>query len=800
MERFRIVWYALFLALSATATAQIGERPKGQPYFDTISLGFSRAVRAEAWVPVRVTLRNPGPSTDVEILTAAEESDGSRLPMLVRSRVHLAAGVTRKHVLYFRPERCERLIFELYQEGRLSNRESVEPVHLAPAEPLVVGLSYVGKGFVCDQVQGGGTRLRFNNSLMFEDLPSRWQGYEAVDVVVLGGLPPERLTVMQEQALADWVRAGGLLIVSPGGQPEHNIEGTLIEQILPVRILGTRLVEGLPPLEEIYGPIVRQKDRIGLSETVVTEGSVELQMGQLPLVVSRQEGLGRVVFVAFDLAADRLTMWPQLGRFYNDVIERSARLPVARLTGMGEEGARVLHENLGVRVLPRKVVAGFLGLNLVILLVLLLGVRGRRERAFMALVLCAPVMALIIYWAGERISNVTGPMAGAVHVVRSASGQSSAAGVGYHALLSDRETHCDVSFAANPTAFLRSFSAFGSADESRRTSAESILEKYEMIDGDVKSLRGLHLRPRSVTLFESSYMTDLGGAIEARAVWGQGGIRIEATNRSNRKIRDAFVACNRNALAIGDIAPGATVAATLTGDSAQGSMTAFSRAAFKTKQDAEEDRIVNSVYAVDYLNALADTGALVCGWFDDEPVEVKVTGLEPEPATRSRTLWAVAARREAESGRVLLPRGSMAAVFDPGRTNIFRRGRWLPVMGGSEMTVEFAAPSELRDLRPTRMTFFLRLGQAPAAVSIEAYNAEKKSYDIIAGEAGVLGPKPVALSRTAFALEPAERYWLPGRACARLRLVVQSLAKAESGGSRGPVIEELDMEVEGVRE
>jgi len=780
--------------------AQIGERPKGQPYFDNISLGFARAVRANAWVPVRVMLKNPGPPTEVEVLIWAEESDGSRLPMLVRSRLFLAAGVTRKHVLYFRPERCQRLTFELYQRGRLTNREAVEPVHLSPGEPLVVGLSYSGKGFVADQRDVDVTRLRFNNTLSFSDAPSRWQGYEAVDVIVLGGLPPEGLTVMQEQALADWVRAGGLLIVSPGGQPDHNYEGTLIEQLLPVRILGTRLVEALPPLEEIYGPITRQKDRIGLSEVVVREGTVDLQMGQLPLVVSRREGLGRVVFVAFDLGADRLTMWPRLNRFYGDLVERAGHLPVTRLTALPDEAARTLHENMGVKVLSRSIVAGFLGLNLIVVLLLLLGIRGRRERAFLLLVLCAPAMALLIHYAGIAASDVSGPMSSAIHVIRTASGQSRAAGVGYHALLSDHETHCDVDFKDNPTAFLRSFSASRSGEETRRTSAETVLETYEVIDDDVKRIRGLHLRPRSVTLFESSYMTELDGAVEARAIWGSGGIRIEATNRSNRTLRDAFVACNRNAVPIGDLAPGASAGATLTNDTAQGLMTTFSRTAFKTKRDVEEDRIVNAMYAVDYLNALGDTGPLVCGWFDDEPVDVGISGLDPTPQTAARTLWTVAARREAEPGRVLLPKGSLAAAFIPNRSNIFLSGRWLPIYGGSTMTVEFAAPEALRGMHPTSLTFFLRLGQAPAAVAVEAFDVEKGAYEVVVGEPGEAGVRPVPTSRTAFRLEPVDRYWSKGRGCVRVRVTAKSLARTTAGGGRGPVIEELDMEVEGLRE
>ena len=682
------VWCA---AWHGAGSARAVERPEGRPRFDRISVGFSQALRAECWAPVQLMLRNPGAAVDVEVVVAAEDSMGMRLPMMTRARVRLPAQATRRQTVYVWPGLCRRLVFEMYRQGRLTHRESASPRHIPAGDTLVLGLSYEGMGWGCWQERDEGPRLLFNSAFRFAELPERWEGYDAVDAIILGDLPPGGVTVMQERALVEWVRGGGTLIVNPGGR-RARYEGTLIEKVLPVKILGTRLVKALPAVAEIYGRIPASPERIGLTEAVVSDGVVSLRMGRFPLVVSRHEGVGRVVFVAFDLSSERLSGRPWLRRFYSDIIEQRGRLPAAHRTRLSQEAAAILLGTMGMKVMARGVVGLFLGANLACMIVVLAVMRTRRERAFLILVIAAPFLALAINLFGRAAANVADLKAAGLHVLRTTSSQSEGVVAGYHALLSDTEADCDIGFPEVPSAFPRALAASTPEQAAPRGAVRTAKERYDFEDGDLKRLRRLRLRPRTVTLFQSRAMATLPGALEARATFTKSGIRFGVTNRSRHDFRRGFVAYNRNAAPIGDLAPGESTTVVLTGRTARGMMAGFSRTAFKTQRDVEEGRLANSLYSARPINAVAHTGGLVFGWVEGAPVAVTIAGPAASPRSSARTLWVVGASTGTEGRDLLLPKGSLSLRFSRPLSNVFLHGRWADIYGSCGMEAEFMMP------------------------------------------------------------------------------------------------------------
>lgn len=799
-----VVSAVLLVALWGSGVfAQIGDLPEKQPHFSRVAVGFSSFVRSDSWIPIRLMVQNPGAATDVEVVVYAADSVGSRMPLLVRAPLHLPADSIRRHTMYVRTGNCEKLLFELYDKNqRLTNRASVAPAHISASEPLILGLSNNGMGFVCTQEPSASERLRFNNALGFSDLPERRQGYEAVDVIILGSLPAEQITVLQQRAIIEWVRAGGLLVFSPGAYT-HNYEGTLLEGILPAQILGSRLVEGLPPLEDIYGPIKREKQRLGLTEIVASDGTVNLQMGQFPLVVSRPEGAGRVVFVAFDLSGERMLSWPHLIKFYRDLTDRQGRLPDIRKTRLPAEASAILNEYMGVKVMPRRQVAGFLCVNVILVVIVLVGARKRREYGFLILLFCAPVLALAINAFGRAAANITEPLAAGLHVVRTVSGQSGGAGNGFHAVLSDKEARSDVIFPDTPSLFCQALPVMPEKGK-QLTSAEAAQESYEMADEDLKWLRDLRLRPRSVSVLESSYLATMPGAVSAVAVFDGKGISVAVKNESNAPFERGFIAYNRNAAILDDLAPGESATVRLSGATAQGLMAGFSRKPLKDKREAENDRVINSLYAVNVARQIADTGLHVFGWIEREPVTLKLEGLAAAPKSSGRTLWIITPQRRMEGKRFLLPKGSLAMRLSNTKSNIFRWGNWADIYGLGMMTVDFGVPVELRDMKPTRMSLFLRTGQAPALVALEVFDWQAGKYDVLVGEPvdGEPQARPVRADRTTFEVKFPEKYLSPGRGIVRVSLVIKSIHNeiVDSVGNRIPIIEDLDLEIEGIHE
>lgn len=91
------------------------------------------------------------------------------------------------------------------------------------------------------------------------DLPDRWIGLEAVDVLIWDEPDPASIGNNQLRALLEWVENGGQLIVGLGGRWTA-VEGTALAEVLPVRSRSGAAPGSLPPTIEVsrLGEFFRQ--------------------------------------------------------------------------------------------------------------------------------------------------------------------------------------------------------------------------------------------------------------------------------------------------------------------------------------------------------------------------------------------------------------------------------------------------------------------------------------------------------------------------------------------------------------
>src|SRR5262249_16658131 len=90
----------------------------------------------------------------------------------------------------------------------------------------------------------------------FEALPTRWFGYDAVDLVILTTGNLDFITKLlndrsnRREALAEWVQRGGHLMISTGSH--QDVLGALLESKtldIPLKLSGKRSVERLTEVE-----------------------------------------------------------------------------------------------------------------------------------------------------------------------------------------------------------------------------------------------------------------------------------------------------------------------------------------------------------------------------------------------------------------------------------------------------------------------------------------------------------------------------------------------------------------------
>lgn len=150
-------------------------------------------------------------------------------------------------------------------------------------------------------------------------LPDRWIGYDAVDVVVL--TTGKREFVLQlaqdsetprRNALLEWVRRGGQLILSAGRNKQEVAQLLSRMPLLDVKVTGSEVVKGLPVLSNQWSERINLTPLEQVEIATVEVGksvNVLVRDAKKPILMQSSCGLGRVLLVAFDLDTPPFTSW-----------------------------------------------------------------------------------------------------------------------------------------------------------------------------------------------------------------------------------------------------------------------------------------------------------------------------------------------------------------------------------------------------------------------------------------------------------------------------------------------------------
>lgn len=134
---------------------------------------------------------------------------------------------------------------ELVSRGEVSFRATppVQPASLFADDFLIVSLSPESVGRVKDLIESDlipKYRRKIRVSHMNPvNLSEHWVGLEMVDAIVWDRARPDQLTQRQREAIVDWVRHGGLLLVGCGDAADALRLTPELHDILPVTLAGS---------------------------------------------------------------------------------------------------------------------------------------------------------------------------------------------------------------------------------------------------------------------------------------------------------------------------------------------------------------------------------------------------------------------------------------------------------------------------------------------------------------------------------------------------------------------------------
>ncbi len=290
----------------------LGAGPGGAGAEPTVRIeaagGFDGYYRSGHWVPFIISLANQGDEVRAEVRLEWATMGGT--VAFAATPVELPAG-SRKRIFMFAPiSGSNPLITAKVAAGDKTLAET--PVRLRVLQPgeLLVGVvtadprSFEFLGLL----RPGGNRRLIPVRLSPADLPPKAAALRHFDLLAFAAVSTSDLSADQRAAVDRWVAEGGTVLFGGGPATARVLDG--LPELAPVRQAGTVVLSELPALETfaraplwLSGPTV-----VGAGQPA--EGAlVLLEQNGLPLIVERQYGLGRAVFLALDPTLEAFRLW-----------------------------------------------------------------------------------------------------------------------------------------------------------------------------------------------------------------------------------------------------------------------------------------------------------------------------------------------------------------------------------------------------------------------------------------------------------------------------------------------------------
>jgi hypothetical protein len=371
----------------------------------SIRLGFDGKAKVGYWIPLQVSLRGGAESVTAQVEVTVPDSDGtaSRVSSRGEKPVLLSPGQESTVLLYVKLGRLEPTITVDVKD----EEETIATRTFEIGEEALDGLLPADKQLIVSLGEPIGIteaiKLRGQNDWEDEpvvearlsdasQLPTRWYGYDGVDVVVLSTSDASQYRDLtgdsaRATALDTWVRRGGKLILCVGKEAPEVLDSEHgLAQFSPGEFAAgdMAILRSSAAIEEFaFADYSGTHDGVSTSAAAgfrldvprigTPQGRVLMSDGlSLPLAIRTARDFGQVIFVALDLDRPPLSRWSGRGRLVAKLLDfkigddkTDAQTNVSQFDYWGYDDhvgqlRSGLDEFPGVRVLPFSVITGLL--------------------------------------------------------------------------------------------------------------------------------------------------------------------------------------------------------------------------------------------------------------------------------------------------------------------------------------------------------------------------------------------------------------------------------------------------------
>ncbi|MBV9792098.1 MAG: hypothetical protein JOZ51_28185, partial [Chloroflexi bacterium] len=683
----------------------------------TVQPFFEGNYRAGNWIPFRITVANEGQDLSATVTLQAGTSFAANL--------ELPRGAEKSLILYARPlDEIRRVatVRVLTSGAELAKVET--PIKGVNAAAPVVG--YISQQAVTlpQPAAPPATPKIAHLPIQPGELPDRSEALSMFDALVIDGAPLTGLTATQQQALTDWVRLGGQLVI--GGTDLQATLAQLPENLRAATVGGAApggQISLLPELTAEQTPAAIEVRGAAGTRSIATAGATTVG-------VQQQFGQGQISVLGFSLSAPELGLLPDAALVWENVA--TLHVSTTDLQQMqqtddvqAQQFASVLTLLPVLAVPPMTTLAIVLGLYLLIIgpgLYLLLRRLDCQAWGWVAVPLVTIVFSLGAYGYGLRLRG-SDTILNQISIVESIAGRSRVRT--YAGIFSPRTQTYQIK--TSPEALIEPIVG-GDFGGGAPLSPGQYLQ-------DSGSIKDLGVPQWSMRMFAAEQMLDVQ-PIEAKMTIDRATLRGTVRNTSTEPIANAALVHGTQIVNIGTLPPGESreVELALDGGAAFDRNTgignvllgeknnSFNRAGQLPIDVRMQQTMVDTIF-----NPLFEPPAapVVVGWINSGPLPV---ALEPMRAQHQQLTLIVATAEItlSENGSFALTQSWFDPTFEASGSNVggpcitrFSDG-WYIDVGTLTSTMRLPADIEASDV--SQATLRVERDGAPTVLKLSAYD------------------------------------------------------------------------------
>jgi len=537
-----------------------------------VEVGFDGAYTRGSWTPIVVDVHNRGPSQSGRITVPVKAHEYAQNYTLYAVPVDVPSGSRKRHRLYVPEVRYGqeiRLDLSLFREARgLENLTPVEPKDMLlvvlTENPSLLGFLQGARAPVGSSASA--TRVeRYSSSSSSQAahvalarvnwglLPDSWLGWDGVDAVVVAETGFADAGEDELEALRQWIRLGGTLIV-PGGKQAATIADGPLGDLLPMQVSGTHSVPDLAALEQWGDQPIRRRPALVAYGSPAEDAQVLLGDRDTPLVMLRPFDAGRVIMTGFDFTAEPVKYWDGQTRMWERMLSRAAAPGGSSLLSAfrgasrhyypGGDMASTAAHSEAADLPPMWLMIGFLVAYIIVLIPVnywIVTRLKRRELAWLTTPAIIVLFSLAAYGTGFALRGHR-TLVNRLAVAELEPGQGLARALGYVGVFSPAKMKYDLALEGSAAGVLDT--EVGSSD------------KLTVLGGPRPKVTDLAVNMWSTRVVQVEFLADFGGGISGHLEFDGTDLFGHVRNDTGRTLKSVGIVRNGRMGSTKRLAPG----------------------------------------------------------------------------------------------------------------------------------------------------------------------------------------------------------------------------------------------------